>query len=481
MKNRNSVLENYIYNLFYNLLVIFMPMLTLPFVMRRLGDTNLGIFNFQQSIVGYFILFGCIGLNIYAHREIAYCGDNVEKRSATFFEIITLRFATLLISLVLFLIFIVKNSEFPQYYLLFAVEIVATMFDIGWLYQGVENFRAQAFRNSFIKLTSVICIMTFVKDENDLWVYIICHTGAVLLGNISTWFGLHNYIVRVNRKLNYRRHIKPALLLFIPQAASGVYTLLDKTMVGIMTEYNEVAYYGQSDKLVRLALTIVTSLGFIMLSRIAVSFAQNDKEKIVLYITKSFKFIFLIAFPCMFGLMAVTYRFVPWFFGDGWMDVVPCMMAMCPLILLVGCSNVIGTQYLLPTNQTKKYTISVLIGMFVNLILNLFLVREWGSSGAAAASVIAESVVVFAQFMFVRKMFSFRILKYSIKNFISALIMGIAVFALSLRLEPSIANTSIEILVGCVLYFLLLFMLRDKFFIELIKQTKNFIKEKLGH
>ena len=477
MKKRNSMVENYIYNLFYNLLVVFMPMITIPFVMRRLGDTNVGIFNFQQSVVTYFIIFGCIGLNTYAQREIAYCGDNVEKRSIVFREVLRIRFLTLSVSIILFLLFVVRNADYPQYYMLFLIEMVATMFDIGWLFQGVENFRVQALRNILVKLISVICILTFVKDKDDLWIYILCHTGAVLVGNISTWFSVGNYIIKTDKKFNYKRHLRPAFAMFLPQIATGIYTQLDKTMVGIITDYKEVAYYGQSDKLVRLALTIVTSLGFIMLSRIAFSFAQKDKEKIVSYITISFRYLFFIAFPSMFGLMAVTYRFVPWFFGDGWLDVIPCMMAMCPMILLLGFDNVLGTQYLMPTKQMRKYSVAVCIGMVINITLNLILIPEWGSSGAAASSVIAEFVVVFIQFMYVRKVFTFKIFKYGIKNFIAALLMGIAVFAFSYPLEPKVENTLAAIGVGCVIYFALLIILRDKFFLEMIDTLIGKIKK----
>ncbi len=475
--NRNSVFKNYLYSLSYNLLILFVPMITLPFLSRRLGDINIGIFNFEQSVVNYFIIFGCVGLNIYGQREIAYCGENIEKRTKTFVELLMVRFVTLSLSLLLFLFLIVRNSEYKQYYMLFVIEIVAAYFDIGWFFQGVENFKVQATRNFLVKISGVVCVLAFVKTSADLGKYIIFYCAATLIGNISIWPYTADYLVKIKGKLNPLRHLRPAFFLFLPQMATTVYTQLDKTMVGIISEYAEVAYYGQAEKVVKLALTLVTSFGSIMLSRIAVSYAQNNMDKIVKDITRSFRFLFFISFPAMFGVMAVTYGFVPWFFGEGWLDVIPCMMALCPIIFLIGCSNVIGTQYLLPTKKVKYYTISVTLGMCINLLLNLILIPIWGSSGAALSTVIAELTVTVTQFLFVRKVFTFKIIGYGIKNCIAGLLMGVAVFYFSYTLPPSPENTIFEICLGAGIYCALLFIMHDKFFIhQMLVPTINRIK-----
>ncbi len=463
---QNSVFKNYLYSLSYNLLILFVPMITMPFLSRRLGDINIGIFNFEQSVVNYFIILGCVGVNIYGQREIAYCGDNIEKRTKTFVELLIVRFVTLSVSLVLFLLLIVRNSEYKQYYMLFVVEIVAAYFDISWFFQGVENFKVQATRNFLVKILGVVCVLAFVKTEADLGLYIVFYGVASLIGNITTWPYTADYLIKIKGKLNPLKHFWPAFSLFLPQMATTIYTQLDKTMVGIISEYAEVAYYGQAEKVVKLALTLVTSFGSIMLSRIAVSYAQNNKDKIVKDITKSFRFLFFISYPAMFGVMAVTYGFVPWFFGEGWLDVIPCMMALCPIIFLIGCSNVIGTQYLLPTKKVKYYTISVTLGMSINLLLNLILIPIWGSSGAALSTVVAEFLVTATQFFFVRKVFRFRIIGYGIKNCIAGLIMGVAVFYFSYTLPPSPKNTIFEIFLGAVIYCVLLLIMHDKFFIE---------------
>lgn len=473
---KSNLIKNYIYNLSYQMLILFVPLITTPYVSRVLQETNIGQFNFFQSIVSYFVLFGCIGLNLYGQREVAFCKDSVKKRSRVFWELTIIRFTTLTISVIAYFLLIVNNSKgFSLYYTLFSIEIFASFFDVSWFFQGLENFRLQTIRNVFVKIIGTVAIFLFVKTENDLGIYIVCYPLTTFIGNLSMWFCLPKYIKRVKTPLfGITKHIVPALIMFVPQIATSVYAYLDKTMIRLFSDYEQVAFYSQSEKIVKIVLTVVTSLGIVMLSRIANSFSSGDQASIVQYIKKSFKFVFIIAYPCTFGLMAISGDMVPWFFGEGYEPVIPCMQILAPIILFIGVSNVIGTQYLLPTNRMKQYTISVCCGLIVNVMLNSVLITRWGAMGAAVATVFAELAVTTVQFIFVRKEFNaIEMLKSGKKSFVAGAVMGIAVYALSLYLPPTFVSTLIEIAAGGILYIILLFALNERFVFD---SAKKFLK-----
>lgn len=126
-------------------------------------------------------------------------------------------------------------------------------------------------------------------------------------------------------------------------------------------------------------LAVVTSLGTVMMPRISNSYANGEKESVAVYMRKSFRMVFLLSFPMIFGIIAVSNRFVPLFFGQGYDKVSILMNVISPIILIIGISNVTGTQFLLPTKRQREFSISVICGAVVNFILNMSLIWKFGA------------------------------------------------------------------------------------------------------
>lgn len=340
---KKSVAKNYIYNLMYQILIIILPLITTPYLSRVLGAENIGIYSYTLSITTYFILFGSLGVSMYGQREIAYVQEDVKKRSKAFIEILLMRFITLGVSLLLFYSCFCINGQYNVYYKILLLEIIANSLDISWFFQGLEEFKKTVIRNTIVKIISIICIFSFVKTINDLNKYFIIYVISTLLGNFSLWLYLPKYIEKIKfKELNIIRHVKPTIALFIPQIATQLYTVLDKTMIGtIVLDKSEVGYYEQSQKMIKLLLTIATSLGTVMVPRMASTYASGDGKKLKEYMMNSFSFIMFLAFPLMFGITSVANRFVPIFYGQGYEKVVYLISIISPIIVAIGLSNVI--------------------------------------------------------------------------------------------------------------------------------------------
>lgn len=478
---KKSLTKNYIYNLIYQILALILPIITAPYVSRVLGAENIGIYSYTLSISAYFILFGSLGIALYGQREIAYKQKSRYKRSRAFWEILILRTITMAISLLIFHFTFATGKEYQIYYKILILEIIGNCFDISWFFQGMEEFKKTVTRNTVVKLISVICIFVFVKTKNDLHIYFIIYVLSILIGNLSLWLYLPKYIKNIPvKQLNIFRHLKPTISLFIPQIAIQVYTLLDRTMVGaIITDKSEVGYYDQGQKIIKMLLTIVTSLGTVMLPRIASTFASGKKEEINTYMKKSFNMVFLIAFPLMFGIIAVSKAFVPVFFGPGYDKVIILMSVISPIILLIGLSNVTGTQYLLPTRRQKEYTTSVVCGAIINLVLNSFLIWKYGAIGASIGTVIAELTVTSVQIFFTRKDFHWtEIIKTAFNYFIASLLMFIICLIIDKYINRNFASLITQVLVGGLVYIIVLLILKDKMIMKILYRVKKLVHTK---
>lgn len=259
----------------------------------------------------------------------------------------------------------------------------------------------------------------------------------------------------------------------MPQIATQIYLVVNKTMLGSMTSVQSAGYFDQSDKMIKMILAVVTATGTVMLPHVANAFMKGEVEKTKEFLYNSFSFVTAMSVPMMFGVAAVAPKFVPLFFTDKFMAVIPLMMLESVVILLIAWSNALGTQYLLPTNQNSAYTKSVIIGAVVNIVINIPFILAWGALGATLSTVLSELAVTAYQLFVIRGQIKYcSLFTDTFKYLFAGLIMFIIVFFLDSKLKNSWAMLIVEVLVGMAIYFSLLLILRAK----VIKDAKNIIK-----
>ena len=480
MRKKKSVKINYFYNLIYNLLTLLLPLLTTPYLSRVLGVENIGIYGFTNSIVTYFVLFGCLGTTLYGQREIAYVQDDKEKQSKVFYEIFFVKLISMFISILLYGFSFCLDGTLSLYYQILLIYLVANVFDISWYLQGIEEFDKTVIRNLIVKVLSIILIFVLVKKPDDLWIYFTIFAGSELLGNITMWIYVPKYLNKPNfKKLNLKKHLKPILMLFIPQIAIKVYTVLDKTMIGVISgNMNDVGFYEQGQNIVRALIVIITAYGTVMASRIAYTYKNSDKKETIKYLKSSFRFSWLLGIPLMLGTIAVADKLVPWFFGDGYDPVSNIIKFTSPLIIAIGLNNVLGMQYLVPIGRQKDFTTAVVIGALSNFILNNILIRLFGTIGAVIASVLAETIILIYELYVTRKEFNWLMIFNGIfKYLIAGIIMFIVIYNIELHLGVSLLNTFIVFIIGVITYFIMLLLLRDSYILDnlniLLKKVKR--------
>lgn len=482
----------------YQVLILILPFITTPYLSRVLGAEGIGIYSYTYAIVTYFILFGSLGIALYGQREIAYAQENKTLRKKIFFEIISFRFLTISIAIILYYFLFIRGSQYQIYYQILLLELLAAAFDISWFFQGMEEFKRTVTRNVLVRLCSVSLVFLLVKTKEDLAKFTLIYSLADLLGNLSLWLYLPKYMKGIKvTNIDIKRHIPHIVLLFIPQIANQIYNILDTTMIGwLVTDKAETGYYEQGHKVIRLLLTIVNSLGVVMIPRMANAFANNDNKQIKEYMHMSFNFTFFLSFPIILGIISISKAFVPVFFGSGYDKVNLIIYLLSPMILLMGLANVIGTQYLLPTKRQKEYTTSVTIGVIVNFIFNYILINLYKSVGAAIATVLSQLIVDIIQFNYIKNNISFKkLLKLAKKYFISAFIMFGVCFIVKVMLNMNFIANSInnlaiklvlnkeylkniisiilQIVFGATTYIITLIILKDEYIFKFLNKIKN--------
>lgn len=470
-----KVIRNYLYNVGYQVLAIIVPLITSAYVSRVLRPEGVGANAFTNSIIQYFILFASMGIGYYGNRQIAYVRDNRTKMAKTFWEIQIVKTIMILVSFIAFEIFLIFYARQFNYMVAQSINLVALAFDISWFYEGVENFKVTVLKNSIVKIVSMIAIFLFIKGPNDVTLYIAVLALSTLLGNLTLWPDIYRDLPKVKIKsLNPWIHFLPMAELFIPQIAIQVYVQLNKTMLGVMVSETSAGFYQYSDGLVKVTLALITATGTVMLPHVANAFSHGNMNKVNEMLYKSFDFVSSLAYPMMLGLAAIALTLAPKYYGPGYGPVGKAMMIESFVILMIGWSNVLGVQYLVPIHKQKEFTASVTLGAIVNILLNIPLIKLWGLDGAMVATCVSEFSVTAYQLFTVRHLLSYKSLFHgSWKYFISGLCMFIVVFYMNRNLKASWFMMGLETIVGIIIYGILVYLLKA----PIIDQIKKvFIK-----
>ncbi|ABJ67663.1 oligosaccharide flippase family protein [Pediococcus pentosaceus] len=470
-----KIVKNFLFNMTYQVFILLVPLITTPYISRVLGSEGVGINAYTNSIIQYFILFGSIGISTYGNRQIAYCRDDERELSKTFWEISILRFVTIFIAYMAFIIYLNLTTQYHSYFIAQSYQIIAAAFDISWFFMGLENFKITVIRNFVVKIISLICIFTMVKDTNDIGIYILILSLSLLFGNLSLWGYLKKYIKKPDfKQLKLLKHIKPSVALFIPQIAIQIYLILNKTMLGSISGVRSAGYFEYSDRIVKIVLAIVTSIGTVMLPRMASIFANKDYKKLHEYMYTSGDFINFISIPLSFGLAAVAPKFSVWFMGSEFSITGKLMTVEAIVIFLIGWGVMIGNQYLIPTNQIRKYTYAVSASAVVNLVLNVPLIYSMGVMGATIATVASEITSTSLQLYFIRRQINIRKLFQGFwKYLLAGLVMFLVVRFLNDLLRMTFLLLLVEVLAGVIVYAGLCWILKVPF----IKVITNFISK----
>lgn len=466
-----KILKNYLYNASYQVFLLLVPLITTPYIARVLGPSGVGINAYTNSIIQYFVLFGSIGINLYGNREIAYHRDDPRKLSQIFWEIELLRIIAIIGACLAFFIFIMIDHRYRIYMIMQAILIIAAGLDISWFFMGIEEFRTTVTRNMIVRVLSILLIFTFVKSIHDIAIYIVILTGSQLIGNITLWPYMRKKVRKVSlSSLHVLRHLRPSIMLFIPQVAIQIYWVLNKTMLGSIAGVSAAGFFDNSDKMIKMVLAVVTATGTVMLPRVANTFAKGNMNKVKAYLYSTFDFVTSISIPMFLGLAAIAPKFSTWFFSEKFLGIHQLIMCESPAILMMAWGSVLGTQYLLPTDQTRSYTVSVTIGAVVNLLVNVPLIMLLGALGASISTVISETCVASYQLYVVRKQISLKVLFEGVwKYILSGFIMFIVVYGLNMRLSFSLINMVVEITSGIVVYAICICIMRAKIVKQILK------------
>ena len=478
----SSLKGNIILNYINTLSGLIFPIVTFPYAARMLQPEGIGVVNFQNSIIGYIVLLTSLGIPLYAVREIAKCRSNIELRNQTTVEIIFLSFILCVFGyLIVFFIGLLVprvQEELTLFYIL-SSSILFTAIGVQWFYQGIEDFLFITIRGLIIRFLCAISLFIFVKDKDDLLVYGLVVIGTTVGNNLINFIHLHKYI-RLSlikwKKLNITRHIKPALRIFMLTVITSIYVQLNTIMLGFMIDDRAVGIFTAGNKLTQILVSMVTSLGTVMLPRCSHLIGEGKFDEFNGIIRKSYHFMMFMAIPLTVGIILLARPITLSFCGKDYFDAISVVIYTAPVIVFIGLTNIIGVQVLYPYGKENMVIISTLVAAGLNVLLNLLLIPPFAETGAAISMLLSELSVLLVQIKLGKKYIPFSFFDKELLNYLYATIAMIFGVLHSYYFDNMWIQMTIGSLFGSFLFFIYLYFKKDYILSEIFALISSKIK-----
>lgn len=407
MVKQKNVGANVVLNMILSLASIAVAMVTFPYFSRVLLPEGMGTNSFITSFMNYFVLFATLGVPTYAIKECAKVKDNREELSKTVKELFSINFIASIFALGVFSLCVIFVPKLNSNYLLciiIGIGSITNVLSLQWALQAMEDYKFIAIKGLSITIITVILEFVFVKDIDDLVLYVLISMSGQALSNLLNIFYVKKYVdFRVNQKLNITRHLKPVLMLFAMSIASSIYTNLDSVMLGFMRDNHTVGIYSASIKINRILVALVTSISAVLLPRMSRYFKENKIKEFKNLMARTVGIVITLSLPLILYFTIFSKDIVLWLLGPNYIESINPMRVSIVIILLIGVSNLTGIQYMLPLGMEKHVMISVALGAVVDLIINLILIPPLGALGSAFATAMAELTVLIYQLIILRK------------------------------------------------------------------------------
>lgn len=404
---QKSLKKNAFLNVVKTLMGLLFPLITFPYASRILLPDGIGKVNFAQTIVSYFSIIAMLGINTYGIREASKLRDDKIKLSQFVKELFTINMIATVFAYCLFAVSLFAIPKFSEYRILLCVcsaTILFTTLGMEWLYTAMEDFAYITIRSIVFQVISLILLFTLVHTKDDYLKYAGISVFSNVGANILNFVHSRKYLsFKELAKSELKKHWKPIFVIFASVISTSIYLQLDVTMVGVICGEREVGLYTTANKIVRIAISIVTSLGAVMLPRLSNNLANGDFDSYRKNLKNSFLFTLIVGGFGIIGILLFSDLIISIFAGKEFSESAFSMRLLSPIILIVGFAHFVGFQILYTNKQEKVYTIAVTIAAVMNFFSNLFFIPIFKQNGAVLGTIIAESVGLFVMSVLGRK------------------------------------------------------------------------------
>ena len=375
-------------------LQIIFPLITFPYISNVLQVDNLGKVNFANSVCGYFLLFAGLGISSYAVREGSRYVNDREKLSAFASEMFTINMISTALTyaaLVVTMIFWTKLHAYTDLMLVLSLQIFFTTVGTEWVFTIFEEYTYITVRGIIFQIASILMMFVFVKTQDDYCAYAGITVFAAAGTNILNFFRARRYCtIRLTTKIDWKKHLKPILLIFASSFAITIYVNSDVTILGVLASDYHVGIYTVATKIYTMVKSVLASILLVSVPRLSRYAGTQDRVNFERLFNKVFEAMILTVLPVVVGLFALSREVILFISSESYLDAVMSLRILSVALIVSLFGWLYNTCVLVPWKREGQFLIATLVSAALNVALNILLIPQFKENAAAFTTLLAE-------------------------------------------------------------------------------------------
>lgn len=482
LKNKSKSLGiNALLNAIRSGLSVVFPLITYPYAFRVLHAESIGKVNYALSIIGYFSLIAALGISTYAVREGAKLRKNKEKLIEFCNQIFSINILTSIMAYVL-LFFCVCNiqalREYEQLIILLSLSIGFSTLGVEWINTVYEDFLYVTIRSIVIYILTLVLLFVLVKDQNDVLQYALLTVTNSGLICISNWLYCRRYVkVRLTKRIELKKHIKPILTIFANSVATTIYVNADTTMIGLLSGDYYVGLYSLAVKIYNVIKTMLAAIYSVAIPRISFFAGQNDKGKVKQVFTSVCAALTIILLPAGVGLATISKEVVIIMGGTEYLDSALTLQILSFSLIGAVFGGLFTYCLNIPLGREKINVKATTISALVNVGLNVIIIPIFKHNGAAFTTALAEYLVLFYCWVSCKDLDDYIDVNLFKKNLFQSFVGCITIFIVSLIVkhywDGVLVRVALVIALSVILYGLELILMKNEIVIQILQKLRK--------
>lgn len=480
MNIKQNLKFNMCLNAIKSLFTIIFPLITFPYATRVLGVDNIGKYNFSNSVITYFSLLAELGINTYAIREGARLRERRDDLNQFLCEIFSINIISTFISYVLLAICLFSVPKFSGYRNVIAIMSIAIIFKtigIEYIYSIYEDYLFVTVRNIIFQIASLFMLFIFVKSPSNLIAYSIIYVISGSGANVINLLYAKKYCkIKFIKNMNFRRHIKPIMILFGMSATIAIYVASDVTILGFICNDTIVGQYSVSTKIYSIVKTLLSAIIVVAIPRLSALLGNNDMNGFKNTSEDIYKTLLTFMFPTVIGIIVLRKPIVYLIAGKEYMNATSSLLLLSVALFFCMGAWFWGQCILVPLQKEMFVFKVTIISAAINILFNFFLIPVWKENAAAFTTILAEGFSYFFCMFYGRKYINnMKLLKCTLKICIGCIFIYLICIGVRKWIRNIILELVISIISSIIVYILVETMLKN----EVVYDVLNKIREKI--
>lgn len=480
-----SLKVNAFLNSIRNFLNIVFPLITFPYISRVLSVKGIGKYTFSNSIISYFLLISSLGISTYAVREGAKYRDNSYKISQFANEMLTINVFSALVSYVLLFICLLIFDKLHSYLaciLIYSIEIPFSVISVDWLFTIYEDFTYITVRSLIFQILSIVLLFIFVRHSNDYLNYSAITVFSAVGSNFLNFCKAErDHHLRLNLHFNWKKHMKPILVLFAVNVASLIYVNSDITILGFMKNNYVVGIYSTSSRIYTIVKTVLSAMLVVTIPRLAMLYGKHRLLEYKKLLKKLANFLVIITLPAIVGLIALSKQVILIIAGKHFLASIASLRILTLAFIFSVFAWMLTDCVLVPSKKEKYVLRSTVISAILNIVFNLIFIPFLSDKAAAISTVLAELAVFLINYHYSKDIVKDIFLSKDLLRTLATAIIGCVAIVIVCLIVNNLCHsliimTVLSVSISVLVYGLVLIAFRNPYALALYNEIVKKLK-----